>query len=78
MVSVHKGLSEDHMRRAIEWWCYFNSENPSNPKQFITSECFKPKTKNDNPIGPAHLDTEFDLYKADYHPDISIRKGTMR
>ena len=45
LVSVHKGLSEDHMRRAIEWWCYFNSENPSNPKQFITAECFKPKTK---------------------------------
>lgn len=82
LVSFHKGLSEDHMRRDIEWWCYFNSENPSNPKQFITSECFKPKTKkiiiDDNPIGPAHLDTEFDLYKADYHPDIAIRKGTMR
>lgn len=45
LVNVHKGLSEDHMRRAIEWWCYFNSENPSNSKQFITSECFKPKTK---------------------------------
>ena len=82
LVSFHKGLSEDHMRRAIEWWCYFNSENPSDPKQFITAECFKPKNKkiiiDDNTIGPAHLDTGFDLCKADYHPDISIRKGTMR
>lgn len=82
LVSFHKGLSEDHMRRDIEWWCYFNSENPSNPKQFITAECFKPKNKkiiiDDNPIGPAHLDTGFDLCKADYHPDIAIRKGTMR
>ncbi len=81
MVSVHKGLSEDHMRRAIEWWCYFSRENPSNPKQFITSECFKPKNKkiiiDDNPIGPAHLDTGFNLCKAEYNPDIAIRKGTM-
>ena len=78
----NQGLSEDHMRRAIEWWCYFNSENPSDPKQFITAECFKPKIKkniiDDNPIGPVHLDTGFDLCKADYHPDISIRKWTMR
>ncbi|KXB80546.1 hypothetical protein HMPREF1862_01229 [Varibaculum cambriense] len=47
-------------------------------KPFSTIKSEYPNIIDDNPIGPAHLDTEFDLYKADYHPDISIRKGTMR
>lgn len=82
LINTHKGLSEDHMRRAIEWWCYLNSEHPGDPKQFITPECFKPKTKkivdDQHSIGPARFDTSFDLYRIDYYPDISIRKGTIR
>lgn len=69
------------MRRAIKWWCYFHSEQSGDPEQFITPEYFKSVTKkiidDQQSIGSSGFDTSFDLCRADYYPDISIRKGTL-
>ena len=74
----HRGLSEQHMRRAVEWWCYLHSENPTKPHQLIRPEHLKPQPKppiKEPKPGPVKWDNGVDLIHADYHPDVSIRKG---
>ncbi|NMX02309.1 hypothetical protein HHJ75_11665 [Mobiluncus mulieris] len=81
LIRNHRGLSENHMRRAVQWWCYQHSENPVIPHLLIKPEHLnpqaKPQTREPKP-GPALWDTGIDLTQTDYHPDISIRKGTIR
>ena len=81
LIRSHRGLSEDHMRRAVEWWCYLHSGNPVTPHLLIKPEHLnpqaKPQTREPKP-GPALWDVGIDLTQTDYHPDISIRKGTIR
>ena len=81
LIRSHRGLSENHMRRAVEWWCYLHSGNPVIPHLLIKPEHLnpqaKPQTREPKP-GPALWDVGIDLTQTDYHPDISIRKGTIR
>lgn len=78
VIQLHRGLSENHMRRAVEWWCYLHSENPLQPHELTQSKHLnpqpKPEIKEPKP-GPAEWDIGIDLTRTDYHPDISIRKG---
>jgi hypothetical protein len=38
----HRGMSEDHRRRAAEWWCYLHSTKPAPPATLIRPEHYKP------------------------------------
>lgn len=41
MLLNHRGLPEEHMRRACEWMCYMKSRNPK-PSSLIRPEQRKP------------------------------------
>ncbi|TLP90351.1 IS1249 family transposase [Nesterenkonia salmonea] len=52
----HRGLPEEHMRRAVEWFLYLRSEDPSPPHRLIEKRHYRPQPKNpipeEEPIGP--------------------------
>lgn len=57
----HRGLSEDHAKRAVEWFLYLNSQNPSPAHHLIEDHHYqpqKPPEQNvDEHLGPALYDT---------------------
>ena len=60
MLKAHRGMSPDHARRAIEWWCYQHSEDPRPPADLIRPEHWQPPapTVVDKPDGPTGYDTQ--------------------
>ncbi|NLS10880.1 IS1249 family transposase [Nesterenkonia sp. MY13] len=52
----HRGLPEEHMRRAVEWFLYLRSEDPQAPHQLIEEHHYQPKPKpqvlREEPLGP--------------------------
>jgi hypothetical protein len=61
MLKSHRGMSPDHARRAIEWWCYQHSENPRPPADLIQPTHWQPPAPTkviDEPHGPAGYDTQ--------------------
>lgn len=38
----HRGMTDDHRRRAVEWWCYLHSTKPAPPASLIRPEHYKP------------------------------------
>lgn len=52
----HRGISEEHMRRAVEWFLYLRSEDPQAPHQLIREHHYRSQPKNpapaEEPIGP--------------------------
>lgn len=56
----HRGMTEHHQRRAIEWWLYQHSAHPQPPATLIQPEHYQPSPKPalpEEPIGPAGYDT---------------------
>ena len=56
----HRGMSPNHARRAIEWWCYQRSENPRPPADLIQPVHWQPPTTAvviDEPDEPTGYDT---------------------
>jgi hypothetical protein len=56
----HRGMTPDHARRAIEWWCYQHCENPRPPADLIRPVHWQPSAPAaviDEPDGPAGYDT---------------------
>ena len=81
LIRCHRGLSEEHMRRAVEWWCYLHSSCPVDPVSFISRQDTTSGRKQDiheEEIGPVNIDTAIDIMRVDYSPGISIRKGHIK
>ncbi len=57
----HRGMTSDHQRRAVEWWCYLHSTKPQPPASLIRPEHWQPSTPTtdviNEPIGPTGYDT---------------------
>ena len=57
----HRGMTSDHQRRAVEWWCYLHSPDPRAPRDLIKPEHYAPvparQIKSEEPDGPAAYDT---------------------
>lgn len=64
----HRGLPEEHQRRAIEWWLYLHSEQPD-PARLLSQHQNQPAP----PARPAH--TEPDPGPALYDTGISAEEG---
>lgn len=43
LLRAHRGMSEVHQKRAIEWYLYLHSENPVRPTRLIRQEHHTPK-----------------------------------
>lgn len=57
MLRSHRGMSEKHQKRAIEWYLYLHSENPVPPAGLIRPEQHTParlpaQTAVEHPDGP--------------------------
>ena len=46
----HRGLPEEHMRRAVEWFLYLRGEDPQAAHQFIQQHHYRPQPKNVYPF----------------------------
>lgn len=60
----HRGMTEEHQRRAIEWWLYLHSEHPD-PARVLAEHQTQPTkqvrpTPNEPGHGPALYDTGLD------------------
>ena len=78
LVRYHRGLSEDHMKRAVEWWYYLHSPNPQDPISLLCQTDLKLHKKQETiepETGPAHINTEINPTHTDYLPEIPTRKG---
>lgn len=83
----HRGLSKEHQRTAIDWWCYLHTQCPDSPidiarkQEWGRSALAKVKTASTNNTSsdydgaPAQYDTGIE---STHTNDIGIRKGTMR
>ena len=55
-------MSEDHQKRAIEWYLYLHSENPATPASLIAAHHYEPPRPkqtmvNDSTSGPERYST---------------------
>ncbi|MDQ4501217.1 IS1249 family transposase, partial [Sinomonas sp. ASV322] len=62
LLKHHRGMSQNHMKRAVEWWLYTHSENPAPAHKLIRPEHREPPkrtptTTEEERIGPALYDT---------------------
>ncbi|MDJ0318050.1 IS256 family transposase, partial [Arthrobacter sp. H35-MC1] len=59
----HRGLSDDHAKRAVDWYLYHHTEAPKDPWDLVKAHHWQPKKKKQQmvhePIGPALYDTTF-------------------
>ena len=56
----HRGMTTDHRRRAVEWWCYLHSTRPAHPASLIRPEHYQPAqppTTPTEPLTPTGYDT---------------------
>lgn len=62
LLRAHRGLTEDHARRAVDWYLYTHTENPKAPWGLVRPTHWQPtprrkKVVTPEPIGPAEYDT---------------------
>ncbi|MDO5745989.1 MAG: IS1249 family transposase, partial [Micrococcaceae bacterium] len=59
----HRGLSDTHAQRAVDWYLYQRTEARQDPWQLVRPEHWKPERKHvvvvEEPVGPAVYDTAF-------------------
>jgi len=57
----HRGMTSEHQRRAVEWWCFRKSPDPRIPRDLIKTENYAPAPatprQTTEPDGPATYDT---------------------
>ncbi|MFE4082847.1 IS1249 family transposase [Arthrobacter sp. NtRootA1] len=46
ILRAHRGMSEDHQKRAIEWYLYLHSDQPRPPAKLIENRHYKPGRTN--------------------------------
>lgn len=83
----HRGMSPEHRRTAVDWWCYLHTEHPEDPvsiarKQKWGRDALKQiqaasatLVQDDSDGVPAMYDTGIEPTHTN---DIGIRRGTMR
>lgn len=62
ILRAHRGMSEEHQKRAIEWYLYLHSESPVPPARLIRPEHHMPprlpaRTAPEHPHGPEEYGT---------------------
>jgi hypothetical protein len=62
ILSDHRGMTEEHQRRAIEWWLYLHSDRPDPPASLIRPSHHnpnptRPQSSDDEPLGPPRYGT---------------------
>lgn len=59
----HRGLTDDHAKRAVDWYLYLHTQSPQDPWTFVKAGHWQPQRKQtktiQEPIGPALYDTAF-------------------
>jgi len=64
----HRGMTTEHQRRAIEWWCYLHSTKPAPPSSLIRPEHYKPAPT-------AHVITATEPVPGDYGTTVTAEEG---
>ena len=83
LLNAHRGLSEPHMKTAVEWLLNQKSIDPADPITWLakhhhnTSQQQPPPAAND-PIGPTSYDTAINYNPAYQDGSLHIRKGWNR
>ena len=80
LLNTHRGLSEPHMKTAVEWLLNQKSIDPADPITWLTHHRHntsqpKPQPTANNPIGPTGYDTAIDYNPAYQDGSLHIRKG---
>lgn len=80
LLNAHRGLSEPHMKTAIEWGLNQKSIDPADPITWLTHHRHntsqqKPHPTANDPIGPTGYDTAIDHNPAYQDGSLHIRKG---
>lgn len=80
LLNAHRGLSEPHMKTAIEWGSNQKSIDPINPIKYLTNQRKhldkeKPGRTQPNPTGPPQYDNAIDYNPAYQDGSLHIRKG---
>ncbi|CAH0176834.1 hypothetical protein SRABI83_01328 [Arthrobacter sp. Bi83] len=67
LLRAHRGTSEEHQKRAIEWYLYLHSEQPRPPTKLIQDRHYGPaKTKAS---APTERDPGPELYSTGLSPE---------
>lgn len=87
LARYHRGMSPEHQRTAIDWWCYLHTQYPDNPIEMARQQKWgrsaltkvTAASTNNTPFdhdgAPAQYDTGIE---STHTNDIGIRRGTMR
>lgn len=80
LLNTHRGLSEPHMKTAVEWLLNQKSIDPADPITWLTHHRHNtsqqpPHPATNNPIGPTGYDTAIDYNPAYQDGSLHIRKG---
>ncbi len=83
LLNTHRGLSEPHMKTAIEWGLNQKSIDPADPITWLTKHHHntsqqQPPPATNAPIGPALYDTAINYNPAYQDGSLHIRKGRIR
>ena len=83
LLNTHRGLSEPHMKTAIEWGLNQKSIDPADPITWLTKHHHntsqqQPHPATNAPIGPALYDTAINYNPAYQDGSLHIRKGWNR
>lgn len=74
----HRGLSEDHMLTAIDYYLYSRSIDHEPLESFINTTVTTAKPRPaPTPEGPAHIDNTINT-QAPWEDGLTIRKGSLR
>lgn len=80
LLNAHRGLSEPHMKTAVEWLLNQKSIDPADPITWLTHHRHNtsqqpPHPATNDPIGPTGCDTAIDYNPAYQDGSLHIRKG---
>lgn len=80
LLNTHRGLSEPHMKKAIQWLINQKSTDPTNPAKYLTTQHKhldkeKLSQTQPNPPAPPQYDTAIDYNPAYQDGSLHIRKG---
>ena len=80
LLNTHRGLSEPHMKTAVEWLLNQKSIDPADPITWLTHHRHNtsqqpPHPATTDPIGPTGYDTAIDYNPAYQDGSLHIRKG---
>ena len=80
LLNAHRGLSESHMKTAVEWLLNQKSIDPADPITWLAKHRHntsqqQPRPAANDPIGPAVYDTAIDYNPAYQDGSLHIRKG---